>query len=748
MEHTNAVGADMGYRLIDSNQTGTLTLSTDYDQVVLLQGVSISTSMTLSPGILSTNASRGLDLTIHGSVLTPFSNGIDLSGQGNSIRISNSGSVQGYDAGILIARGDNRIVNEGSVTGVGRAIQIAGSNNEILNTGSLLSSSMSYAVEIGVAESTGHNNLVNAGLISSRGSILAIRSIGGKTTITNTSAGVIEGSIVFDPDSNPAGDLNTVFNFGVISAFQSTVRGAIWGSDAPERIVNHGQILGFLQLGGGDDLYDGRLGFVSMAVTVGAGHDTVLGGVGDETIDGGAGNDQIDGGGGVDTFLVTTSGALTIDLSLVGPQNTGFGLDTLIGIENVTVTSNSNDRITGSDVANALRSGSGNDTLEGGLGNDTLDGGMDNDTVAFTGPNGAVADLRRQGETQNTGYGLDTLIGIENLEGGAGDDRFTGNDGANILSGSSGNDTLVGGLGNDILDGGAGVDTAMFAGAKAQYQIAQNLDGSVKVVGPDGEDVVRDVRFLQFSDGVIALTNAAPVGLAASAVGIAENAPLGSVVATLSAHDADGDVLTYSLTADGPLAIVGNNLVVARALDFETVPQPAATVQARDAYGGSTSQTFVITVENAVETTSFVLQGGAGADTLRGEAGNDTIYGGASRDALSGGAGQDKFVFNTRTGRSNVDTVADFVAGTDSIWLDNAIFKALGKKGSLAKPQKLGSDAFVTGTRAQDAEDRIVYDRKSSKLYYDEDGRGAKAQVQIAALSKGLKMSAGDFFVI
>ena len=227
-----------------------------------------------------------------------------------------------------------------------------------------------------------------------------------------------------------------------------------------------------------------------------------------------------------------------------------------------------------------------------------------------------------------------------------------------------------------------------------------------------------------------------------------ENAPRGSVVATLSALDADGDAVTYSLAAGSPFAVVGNSLVVDGALDFEAARQHSVVIQARDSYGGVTSQTFTIAVGDAVEGTSFVLRGGGGADVFQGEAGGDTIYGGAGNDTLSGGAGKDVFVFNTRTGRTNVDAVTDFVVKDDSLWLDNAVFKALGGKGSLARPQKLGSDAFAIATRAQDREDRIVYDKKSGKLYYDQDGTGSKAQVQIATLTKGLKMTAADFFVI
>ncbi len=55
---------------------------------------------------------------------------------------------------------------------------------------------------------------------------------------------------------------------------------------------------------------------------------------------------------------------------------------------------------------------------------------------------------------------------------------------------------------------------------------------------------------------------------------------------------------------------------------------------------------------------------------------------------------------------------------------------------------------FVKATKAQDAEDRIVYDRKTGALYYDQDGSGSKAQVKIAMLNKNLALTHNDFFVI
>jgi len=50
--------------------------------------------------------------------------------------------------------------------------------------------------------------------------------------------------------------------------------------------------------------------------------------------------------------------------------------------------------------------------------------------------------------------------------------------------------------------------------------------------------------------------------------------------------------------------------------------------------------------------------------------------------------------------------------------------------------------------KAHDANDRIIYDNDSGLLYYDADGTGAKAGVCFASISKGLKMTASDFYIV
>ena len=142
------------------------------------------------------------------------------------------------------------------------------------------------------------------------------------------------------------------------------------------------------------------------------------------------------------------------------------------------------------------------------------------------------------------------------------------------------------------------------------------------------------------------------------------------------------------------------------------------------------------------------LKGNAGNDKLFGHGGDDYLYGGLGKDALSGGAGRDSFVFNTKAAKANIDKITDFNVFDDGIYLENAIFKALGNKGSINKPAQLKGAEFALGSKAADKSDHVIYNKKTGALFYDADGTGSQAQVQIATLSKNLKMTHKDFFVI
>ncbi|MGO4574274.1 calcium-binding protein, partial [Microvirga sp. 2TAF3] len=55
---------------------------------------------------------------------------------------------------------------------------------------------------------------------------------------------------------------------------------------------------------------------------------------------------------------------------------------------------------------------------------------------------------------------------------------------------------------------------------------------------------------------------------------------------------------------------------------------------------------------------------------------------------------------------------------------------------------------FTIGDKAKDKDDYLIYNKKTGVLSYDADGSGKGTAVEIAKLSKNLKMTAADFFVI
>jgi len=141
-----------------------------------------------------------------------------------------------------------------------------------------------------------------------------------------------------------------------------------------------------LVAGSGNNLLNGGDG--NDVLTAGSGNNEMHGGAGNDLLYSGPGNDILDGGTGIDTvsYAHATAG-VTVNLGLLGAQNTiGAGTDTISNIENL-VGSNFNDTLTGDNNNNVINGGLGNDILNGGGGDDLLIGGMGNNTL--TGGSGA-----------------------------------------------------------------------------------------------------------------------------------------------------------------------------------------------------------------------------------------------------------------------------------------------------------------------------------------------------------------------
>lgn len=255
----------------------------------------------------------------------------------------------------------------------------------------------------------------------------------------------------------------------------------------------------FMSGGGGRDNLRGGAG--NDLLKGGAGNDRLFGGNGNDVLQGDGGNDLIDGGNGIDTLAFYKPGSttpVTVDLAITGTQATGYGNDTIVGIENI-LGGRGNDTLRGDGGANLIKGGAGNDRVFGRGGNDTLsgnggddyiNGGKGIDTLVVSSTPGATGgtsvDLRIE-TAQNTGYGLDTVVNIENLIGGAGNDTLIGNGRANLIMGKAGkdvirglggNDTLLGNGDRDRLDGGGGAD------------VLQGGGGNDRLLGGRGDDVL------------------------------------------------------------------------------------------------------------------------------------------------------------------------------------------------------------------------------------------------------------------
>ena len=156
-----------------------------------------------------------------------------------------------------------------------------------------------------------------------------------------------------------------------------------------------------------------------------------------------------EGGGGFVSFVDDVHAGLTIAHGVLLEQaSSGSGDDRLIG-------NAADNLLMGGAGQDTLFGGGGNDTLDGGAGSDRLNGSTGVDLVSYLeADTGISADLTNQDTAAE-----DHLVDIENLKGGAFDDRLTGNDAANWIWGRHGDDGIYGGAGDDTLTAQSGDDT-------------------------------------------------------------------------------------------------------------------------------------------------------------------------------------------------------------------------------------------------------------------------------------------------
>ena len=222
------------------------------------------------------------------------------------------------------------------------------------------------------------------------------------------------------------------------------------------------------------------------------------------------------------------------------------------------------------------------------------------DTLDFSGfTQSQIIDLRQGSFSSVGGLSANVAIAvgvtIENAIGGSG---------ADIIYGGSGDNFITGGLGNDRIDGGLGIDTLILSGALSDYTF-HYLVGSAFVIGPDGQDEISNIEFLQFDDQTIAFSVSASV----------------TVDGELTDDRMDGGALGDRLRGGG-----GDDVI--------------------HAYGGADE-----------------LKGGSGDDHLFGGDGDDYLDGGTGDDLIDGGAGIDHVDYASARGGISVNLVTGVVTG-------------------------------------------------------------------------------------
>lgn len=476
--------------------------------------------------------------------------------------------------------------------------------------------------------------------------------------------------------------------------------------------------------GGNDQIFQNNAQSNDDIILAGEGNDYIsyysVGGTGKGYLSGGAGNDRFGvygnehtlvGGDGNDSFESVNGNDLVI--------GGGAGNDTLFG---------GNSNYTG----RLIDMGAGADYLFGRFGGDviTMGDGDDNASIGGIGSSHILSESLLDG-----GDGNDTLwthlLSNSTMLGGDGNDTITSSyntSGSFLFGGGEGNDSITvmntnyspsstrivqGNEGNDTIladssvtgvsiEGGDGADTIELG-----WQVAFST-----VVGGEGDDTIingyGDWNEFQFSEG--------------DGHDVITQSPT-NTESTLGAYDTiviDGETLTgaadyisggtweltvgtetFDLTMDGSSLVITRSGISGDSITIEQFDPNLGgygfTLDSSSQILTGTSGADTLTGGYGQDTITGLgdddsLVGGFGSDSIDGGADDDTIVGGGHADTLIGGAGNDVFKYlalsDSGIGSGNRDVITDFAIGDDLIDLS-----AL----NISTVTFLGTDPFVGG---------------------------------------------------
>ena len=276
---------------------------------------------------------------------------------------------------------------------------------------------------------------------------------------------------------------------------------------------------------------------------------------------------------------------------------------------------------------------------------------------------------------------------------------------------------------------------------------------------------VGDEVFPQFVFNVINLNDNSPVFTSSTTFSAAENQ---TAIGTVTATDADGDSLTYSVSGSEIDISSSGVITFVSAPDYEIKNSYSANVIVSDGVN-STTQSITVNLTDvalASDTDPLTLNGTSGADSLQGGAGddilnglggddelagglgndeliggdgddrliggpgNDILWGGPGKNRLESGSGEDKFAIKSGEGSSNLDNVGwiennAFEDGTDKVLLKSGLvfsdLTIVTATGGLANDGSEVSTGDYVISEANGGTKYLLIIKKSGSLTIDEN---------------------------
>ncbi len=196
---------------------------------------------------------------------------------------------------------------------------------------------------------------------------------------------------------------------------------------------------------------------------------------------------------------------------------------------------------------------------------------------------------------------------IANAFGGSGND---------VIVGNAANNLLKGGLGVNSIDGGGGANTALYDVARQQAAISLASDGTVQVAFAGGQDSLRNIQALHFSNETVA------------------TASLPWLAYTDTASSGTGTVAMDDPGAGAP------SYVLAQYIN-----------------AGATAQAL------STQAPNVFIHGGSGDDAIQVSSGENVLDGGLGSNFLIGGGGTDTFFTDARAPGAVWNTIRNLHAG-------------------------------------------------------------------------------------